>query len=76
MPNKHSKAGHIPIRTCVVCRQRSAKIEFLPFILLPAGIVYDLAGNLQRRKFYHCYPCLQDLPKWRKRRHKSKGRSL
>lgn len=72
MPNANSKAGYTPIRTCVVCRQRSAKAELLPFILLPAGIVYDLKGRLQCRKYYHCVSCLEDLPKWLKR--KSKGR--
>ncbi|MDD2543525.1 MAG: DUF448 domain-containing protein [Candidatus Cloacimonetes bacterium] len=71
MPNHYSKAGHNPIRTCVVCRQKSAKSHLLPFVVLPGGIVYDLSGKLQCRKLYHCPGCLELLPKWRKRRNKS-----
>ncbi|MDD2596733.1 MAG: DUF448 domain-containing protein [Candidatus Cloacimonetes bacterium] len=68
----NSSAGHIPIRTCVVCRQKSAQTELLPFILLPAGVAYDLSRRLQCRKYYHCLDCLDNLSPWLRR--KSKGR--
>lgn len=70
MPNMHSKAGHIPIRTCVVCRQKSAQTGLLAFFLLPAGITYDLARRINTRHYYHCPACLAGLPKWRKKRAK------
>ncbi|MCD8480074.1 MAG: YlxR family protein [Candidatus Cloacimonetes bacterium] len=75
MPNMNSNAGHKPIRTCVVCRQKSTKEGLLPFILLSGGIVYDLGARLQCRKYYHCPGCLPDLPKWRKRKSKHKGKT-
>ncbi|MCB5263013.1 MAG: YlxR family protein [Candidatus Cloacimonetes bacterium] len=76
MPNQNSKAGHKAIRTCVVCRGKSAQTELLSFILLPSGIVYDPARLLQARKYYVCpqQVCLNQLPKWRKKR--QKGRRL
>ncbi|HOA28688.1 MAG: DUF448 domain-containing protein [Candidatus Cloacimonetes bacterium] len=74
MPNMNSSAGHIPIRTCVVCRQKCAQSELLPFVLLPAGIAYDLSRRLQCRKYYHCSTCLDGVSKWVKR--KFKGRTV
>ena len=76
MPNMNSKAGHKAIRTCVVCRQKSAQTELLSFVLLPSGIAYDPARLLQARKFYVCPQenCLAQMPKWQKRR--KKGRRL
>jgi predicted RNA-binding protein YlxR (DUF448 family) len=75
MPNKNSKAGHIPIRTCVACRAKRAQQELFSFILLPSGIVYDLAQKLSTRKYYVCPTpeCVESLSKWRKKR--AKGRA-
>jgi len=75
MPNKSSNAGHIPIRTCVVCRKKSAQDELFAFLLMPSGIVYDLCKKLNARKHYVCREaeCVQSLVKWRKKR--AKGRT-
>lgn len=75
MPNMNSKANHIPIRTCVSCRAKRAQKELFSFILLPSGIVYDLAGKLSARKYYVCpqAECVESLVKWRKKR--AKGRT-
>jgi predicted RNA-binding protein YlxR (DUF448 family) len=72
MPNKNSKADHIPIRTCVVCRKKSAQKELLAFVLFSSGIVYDIGFQLNARKCYVCpqASCLAQLGKWRKKRAK------
>ncbi len=74
MPNMNSKAGHIPIRTCVVCREKSEQSQLLSFVLLPGGIVYDLLSRLPARKQYVCRSraCVSGLAKWRKKRQKGK----
>ncbi|MFA6911324.1 MAG: DUF448 domain-containing protein [Candidatus Cloacimonadaceae bacterium] len=71
----NSKAGHIPIRSCVICKTKRAQKELLGFMMMPSGIVYDLARRLQGRKQYVCpsRECVALLPKWQKRR--AKGRS-
>jgi len=72
MPNMNSKAGHIPIRTCVVCKRKSAQSELLSFVMLPSGIAFDPARRLPARKQYVCqkWDCVSGLAKWRKKRHK------
>ncbi|MDI3504126.1 MAG: uncharacterized protein PWP64_1062 [Candidatus Cloacimonadota bacterium] len=74
MSNQNSKAGHIPMRSCVVCKKKQAKEHLLSFILLPAGIVFDLQGRLPMRKYYVCPQpeCLTLLAKWRKKRLKGR----
>jgi len=74
MPNMNSKAGHIPIRTCVVCREKCAQDQLLSFILLPGGFVFDLARKLPARKAYVCpqEDCVNGLVKWRKKRQKGR----
>ncbi|MDD3523471.1 MAG: DUF448 domain-containing protein [Candidatus Cloacimonadaceae bacterium] len=74
MPNMNSHACHVPIRTCVACRKKSAQKELLAFLLLPAGIVFDINRRLATRKYYVCRDagCVQNLDKWRKKR--AKGR--
>ncbi|MCB5260172.1 MAG: DUF448 domain-containing protein [Candidatus Cloacimonetes bacterium] len=74
MPNKNSKACHIPIRTCVVCRQKLPQQELLGFILMPSGIVFDMFGRLNVRKQYVCSQreCIALLAKWRKKRDKGR----
>jgi len=74
MPNMNSKAGHIPIRTCVVCREKSAQSQLLSFVLLPGGIAYDIARVLPARKQYVCrkWACVSGLAKWRKKRQRGK----
>lgn len=70
MPNKSSHAGHIPQRTCVVCRKKTAAAELLNFCLIGSGsrsgLVFDLSRELPVRKSYVCPlpDCLNGLDKW------------
>lgn len=66
MPNRSSNAGHTPIRTCVVCRERRAQSSLLGFYFQRGGLVFDLNGRCQHRKMYLCpFPaCVNALPKW------------
>ncbi|MBN2460798.1 MAG: DUF448 domain-containing protein [Candidatus Cloacimonetes bacterium] len=70
MPNQKSRAGHIPLRTCVVCRRKAQKNEFLRFILSRWGIVFDLDNLFPARGSYVCdsNECLLKLEKWKKKR--------
>ncbi len=65
MPNRSSKAGHIPQRICVVCRKKSEKKKLMKFILLDSEIVFDLNGVIEKRGYYVCddNSCLQKLEK-------------
>jgi len=73
MPNKHSQAGHIPERTCVVCRHKGTQAEMLGFFIMPEGIVFDLGKAVMRRKAYLCRnpECYMNLGKWRKKYEKN-----
>ena len=65
MPNRSSKAGHIPQRTCVVCRKKSEKKKLMRFVLLDSEIVLDLNYKIEKRGYYVCddNDCLQKLGK-------------
>ncbi len=70
MPNRSSHAGHIPQRTCVVCRRKTDATALYSFCLLGSGskpgLVFDLCGDMQIRKSYVCQnpDCLDGLNKW------------
>lgn len=68
MPNKNSKAEHIPLRTCVVCKKKVDQKQLLNFFLTESGIVFDYNRIIQVRKFYLCpsADCFKRLTKWRK----------
>lgn len=68
MTNRHSKAGHKPQRTCVVCRSKKDLKALLAFFLLPEGLVFDPKRRVQRRRQYVCphEACLRGLNKWRR----------
>jgi len=74
MDNTHSRAGHRPIRTCVICRTKAEQQTMLNFFLLQGEIVFDLRRAVPTRKNYVCYnaACLQKLDKWAAR-HKKKA---
>jgi len=76
MPNRNSHAGHIPERTCVVCRKKRAQAEMLGFFIMREGIVFDPGNAVQRRKAYLCRnaECYLGLGKWRKKYEKNKNR--
>jgi predicted RNA-binding protein YlxR (DUF448 family) len=66
MPNKSSKAGHVPQRTCVICKQRYGQKDLLGFYFLGSDLVYDIAKAVQTRKRYVCNAeqCLIQMDKW------------
>ncbi len=76
MPNKNSKAEHIPLRTCVVCKKKVDQKQLLNFFLTESGIVFDCNRIIQVRKFYLCpvADCFKGLAKWRKSHQKRKIR--
>lgn len=50
-----TKARHIPIRTCVACRQTDEKRDLLRVVRQSDGsVVYDLKGKLSGRGAYVC----------------------
>ena len=65
MPNRSSKAGHIPQRMCVVCRKKTDKKKLMRFVLLDSQIVFDLNRDMKKRGYYVCddNSCLQKLEK-------------
>ncbi len=49
------KARHVPMRTCVVCRDKKPKQELLRVVRTPEGEVHvDLSGRLSGRGGYIC----------------------
>ena len=66
MPNKSSKAGHKPERTCIICRTKREKSELLSFYLLDGEPIFDLKNKVPKRKNYICFDeeCLGKLDKW------------
>jgi len=66
MSNRSSKVGHIPQRSCVICRKKAEKKELMRFIVLDSEIVFDRNSVLGKRGYYVCNlnNCLQKLDKW------------
>ena len=66
MSNRSSKAGHIPQRSCVICRNKAEKKELMRFILLDDEIVFDGNSVLGKRGYYVCdlNNCLLKLDRW------------
>ena len=53
-----AKKRHIPLRSCVACRTKTAKRELLRIVALPeGGIAYDARGKLNGRGAYLCANC-------------------
>jgi len=75
MPNQNSAAGHIPIRTCVVCRRKAGLPEMLSFVILSGGVVFDIERVLQTRHYHLCgaAACMDSLAKWKQKRMKKCG---
>lgn len=52
------KARHIPLRTCVVCRERHPKRSLTRIVRTPEGEVkLDASGKLNGRGAYICESC-------------------
>ena len=67
MPNRRSKTGHIPWRTCVICREGKGKKGLIRFILLGKDIIFDFNQDLPGRGYYVCdqNTCLGKVNKWK-----------
>ena len=77
MPSRSSKAGHIPERTCVVCRNKGTITEKLKFSVFSDEIIFDLYRKLPEKGMYICRneSCLSVLEsKWLKKFLKKQNR--
>ena len=66
MPNRSSKADHIPERSCVICMKKTKLHELIRFVIIDREIVFDISEKLGCRGFYVCNnnECLLKLGKW------------
>ena len=54
-PARGSRPRHVPQRTCVACRQTSAKRQLVRVVRTPAGsVTVDPTGKLSGRGAYLC----------------------
>ena len=69
MPNKSSKAGHIPMRSCVICRQKKEQKSLLRFVIINKEIVIDINKKISSRGYYLCdeNECIGKSEKWLKK---------
>ncbi len=65
MPNRSSKAGHVPQRTCVICRMKAEKKKLLKFMLMNSEVVFVMNNEIGKRGYYVCNDnnCLQKVDK-------------
>ena len=66
MPNRSSKAGHVPQRTCVICRKKVEKKKLMKFFFLDSEVVFVINNEIGKRGYYVCNDnnCLQKVDKW------------
>ncbi|MCB5231323.1 MAG: DUF448 domain-containing protein [Candidatus Cloacimonas sp.] len=76
MPNKSSNKGHIPVRTCVVCRNRKDKQMMIRFEIVKGEFVIDFQKLMTGRGFYLCddNACIAKLDKWMNKKKFKRGR--
>ncbi len=74
MPNRSSRADHVPIRTCVVCKKKDEKKKMIRLTISEDDLIYDWQQRLPMRGYYACNvnDCLLLLDKWLKRRKRVK----
>jgi uncharacterized protein len=61
-----TKRHHIPIRTCIACRQTDEKRDLLRVVRQPDGsVLYDPKGKMSGRGAYVCasVPCIEQARK-------------
>lgn len=70
MPNKSSNAGHVPMRTCIVCRQKKEKKYLLRFVIINKETVIDVSRKIPSRGLYLCdeNECIGKSEKWLRKR--------
>lgn len=49
-----SKTKHVPMRTCVICRQKLEKRHLIRFVSTPDGVFLDPTGKSDGRGAYVC----------------------
>jgi uncharacterized protein len=68
MPNISSHAGHIPERSCVICKKKVDRSSLLKFVILFEKIIFDINMQMPGRGYYVCPDldnrCLEHLEKW------------
>ncbi len=76
MPNQSSHAGHIPYRTCIICKNKIDKKLLLGLFIMNREIVFDVNGLVSTRKKYVCHKaeCLTILNKWLDKHLKKSGK--
>ena len=55
------KKGHIPERTCVVCRKKNSKWNLLRFCVYQGKIIWDKEQKKGGRGAYTCLECVKKL---------------
>ena len=64
-----ARRRHIPLRSCIACREKTAKRELLRVVAKPGGgITFDASGRLSGRGAYLCMNCAQGAENIRKGR--------
>ncbi len=54
MVEKQKTRKHIPIRTCVVCRQKDDKRDLMRIVRTDDGVHVDPSGKIEGRGAYLC----------------------
>ena len=54
MADQQQRTKHIPVRTCVVCRQKSGKRALVRIVRTADGIQVDRTGKMNGRGAYVC----------------------
>ncbi|HCO11665.1 MAG TPA: DUF448 domain-containing protein [Desulfonauticus sp.] len=68
------KKGHIPIRTCIICKKKAPKFEFIRYVKKNDLLEIDEKQILPGRGFYICSEeCKQKIKKYKGWLKKGKG---
>ena len=54
MPEQQRRTKHIPVRTCVVCREKAGKRTLFRIVRTEHGIQIDPTGKMNGRGAYLC----------------------
>ncbi|MEZ4666817.1 MAG: YlxR family protein [Anaerolineae bacterium] len=54
MAEKQRHTMHVPVRTCVICREKAGKRTLTRIVRTEHGILIDLTGKMNGRGAYLC----------------------
>lgn len=54
MSQQPKRAKHVPLRTCVVCRDKAGKRSFTRLVRTEQGVLVDPSGKINGRGAYLC----------------------